>query len=576
MRHRPAVAAFVALGVVAGSARVATASAPANPQPACAPCTYHVTPNGAGSQSLAYVLQNLVQAHDTVVLADGVYRVANLQVSAPDVTIVAQHVPPAGAQPTAWLDGSVPYRWWNHPSPRLWSHSYNKDFCNTTTAGLPCAQVPPAYHSDQVFQHGDGVVQVPNSAYLAGPYPAFYADRVHNQLLLNFDPGGDTEVTDLETALVFTRTAVQSTLEGIGVRRYAGNDHNGSDLAAHQNAAVFVMDATGVSFIHDYFSFNGVRGLKTQGDVPPAQTPVAGADILIDGSTFDHNGEMGLNSVDSDGITVERSVFYRNNTKNYPGYGEASGAKLLCTYGARILGNLFRANSGMGLWFDRSSYNAFVASNIFQENTWDGFKYEVSAHATVTGNFSVSNDRSGLLVYESSQVSLSHNYLRGNLIGIEVHEERRTVQNTPSARDSDHDRIMPPDITFDVKAIDIHANGFYYARPQPTYARCNPSSTVQFTLDGCEYGIAVEDDLAQRDASVLDITTSHDNFHLDNWPTSPLAAAVPVFIAMWQAQPAHVSGGGCVFGAANTRQLRWTTLPDFQCTGQEYGAARPY
>ncbi len=546
------------------------------PSSSCSPCVYHVTPTGTGPQSLAYVLQHLVQSNDTVVLADGIYRVGNLQVSAPDVTIIAEHVPAPGAQPTVWFDGSIPYRWWNHPSANVWEHAYTRDFCNTTTPQLPCTQVTAPYHSDQVFLHGNAIPETVNVADLAGPFPCFYVDRTHHELYLNYDPGADTEVTDLETALVFNRPAVHSALEGIGVRRYAGNDHNPSDLAMHQNAAVFVNDASDVVFRHDSFSFNAVRGLKTQGDVPPSQTPVAGAGILIDTSTFDHNGELGLNSNDSDDIVVQHSLFYRNDTKGYPGYGEASGAKLLSTYNAQIIGNVFRANNGMGLWFDRSSYNAMVAGNVFQENTWDGFKYEVSAHATVTSNIAIDNDRSGLLVYESSQVSLSHNYLRGNLIGIEIHEERRTLANTPSAHDSDHDRRMPPDITFDVKAIDIHENGFYFAPSHPTYAKCNPLSTVQDTLDGCDYQIAVEDDLAQRDASVLDIHTTHDNFHTEGWPADPMHAAVPVFIAMWQARPAHLSGGGCVFGAANTRQLRWLTVSDFECTGQEPGAATPY
>jgi parallel beta-helix repeat protein len=296
---------------------------------------------------------------------------------------------------------------------------------------------------------------------------------------------------------------------------------------------------------------------------------------VIDSSTFDHNGEMGLDANDSDGIIVERSMFYRNDTKNYPGYGEASGAKLLSTYGARIVGNVFRANTGMGLWFDRSSYNATVARNLFQENTWDGFKYEISARATVTENVAISNNRSGFLVYESSQVSLSHNYMRGNLIGIEVHEERRTLANTLSAHDSDHDRHMAPSITFDVRDVDTHENGFYYAPSHHTYAKCNPSSTVQFTLDGCQYQIAVEDDLAHRDAAALHITTGRDNFHLETWPSDPTHAPVPVFIAMWQARPADESGGGCVFGSTSTRRLRWPSLPSFQCTGQERGAATP-
>ena len=437
---RAATTALMTFALVATGTTAALAIAPQSATPACAPCTYHVTPTGVGAQSLSYVLQHLVQSNDTVVLADGVYRVDNLQVSAPDVTIIAEHVPARGAEPTVWLDGSIPYRWWNHPSPTVWEHAYDEDFCNTTTPQLPCSQVSAPYHSDEVFMHGNSIPETLNPSDLDSAFPCFYVDRVHHQLLVNVDPGSDTEVTNLETALVFNRSAVHSTLEGIGVRRYAGNDHDPADLAMHQNAAVFVNDATGVAFRNDMFSFNAVRALKTQGDVPPAQTPVAGAGVFIDGSTFDHNGELGLNSNDSDDIVVQRSLFYRNALKGYPGYGEASGAKLLSTYGAHIIDDTFRANLGMGLWFDRSSYDATVAHDLFQENTWDGFKYEVSAHATVTDNIAVSNDRSGLLVYESSQVSLSHNYLRGNLIGIEVHEERRTLANTPSAHDSDHDR----------------------------------------------------------------------------------------------------------------------------------------
>ena len=372
LRLTVAIALIVGVGTASAAAWASTDPAPGGL--ACSPCTYQVTPTGVGTHNLVDALQH-VQSHDTVVLADGVYRVENLQVSAPDVTIVAQHVRPPGSPPAVWLDGSVPYRWWNHPSARVWEHAYNRDFCNTTTPHLPCSQAGAPYHSDQVFLHGNAIPETINPADLKGAFPCFYVDRVHHQLLLNFDPDGDTEVTDLATALVFTRTAVHSVLEGVGVRRYAGNDHDNRDLAIHQNAAVFASDATGVVFRRDAFSFNSVRGLKTQGDVPASQTPVAGAGVVIDGSTFDHNGELGLNAVDADGIVVEHSLFYRNDTKNYPGYGEASGAKLLCTYGARILQNVFRANTGMGLWFDRSSYDAMIAGNVFQENTWDGFKY---------------------------------------------------------------------------------------------------------------------------------------------------------------------------------------------------------
>ncbi len=557
---------------------VATSSPPTTSTHPTTPTTWVVTPDGAPAHNLKYALVHLVHAGDTVELADGVYRVDNLSVSAPSVTIRAEHLPAARARPKAWLDGSIPYRYWAGGNG-LWSHPYDKDFCNTTLPHLPCAQLGLPYHADQVFKGGVAIAEsaTPLVAESGVHFPPrYYVDRTDHLLTINFDPGPDTTVTDKETALVFTSAASQSVLEGIGVRKYAGNDHNAADLAAHQDTAVYSGDATGVVFRDDFFSFNSVRGLKTQGDIPPAQTPVAGGGVLVDRSTFDHNGELGLDTVESDGIIVQHSLFYRNNTKHYYEGAEAGGAKLLSTWHATVVDNVFGANTGIGLWFDRSAYDATVADNVLQDNTWNGLKYEVSAHAVITGNVGIGNGQAALLVYESSQVSLSHNLLRGNLVGIEIQEGTRTYANNPSNHDSDPDRVHPADLTFDVKDIDIHANGFYYAPSPHTYVQCNPSLTVQNALDGCQYQIAVQDDLAQRDAAVLDVTTGHDNFHRQGWPVDPQHAKVPAFVAMWQARPAHVAASGCVAGPAGSRQLRWLTLADFRCTGQEAGAATPW
>jgi parallel beta-helix repeat protein len=534
-----------------------------------------VSPNGAGSASLPYVLANLVQAGDTVMLADGVYVVQNLAVSQPNVTIRAEHLPAAGAPPKVWLDGSIPYRYWSQPRSGVWQHSYSKDFCNTTLLHMSCSQLPVAYRSDQVFKGNMSVPQTLSSSDLGSTLPVFWVDTANRVLDVNFDPGTNTTVTDKETALVFNSSASNSVLEGVGVRKYAGNDSNASDLAIHQDAAVFANAATGLVFRDDFFSFNSVRGVKTQGNVPVAQTPVAGGNVVIDGSTFDHNGELGVDGVDSDDILVEHSLFYANNLKNYDPANEAGGVKLLSTWGSDITENVFRNNYAPGLWYDRSSYNSTVADNLFQDNLNAGVRYEVSAHATITAN-TVIGSHAGLFVYESSQVSLSHNVLRGNLIGIDVEEGFRTWANNPPNRDSDPDRVHPADLTFDVTAIDIHANGFYYAPPPHTYAVCNPSTTRQLALDGCVYQIAVGDDQAQLDAAALDVNAVDDNFHRQNWPSDPLHAKVPVFIAMWQARPATAAPGGCVLGSASSRQLRWVTLPDFQCTGQEAGAATPF
>src|SRR5207244_3909686 len=106
VKHAALVVTAMAIALTS-YAPAAHAAAPVPTPHACSPCTYRVAPGGAGAQNLSYVLAHLVQADDVVILDDGVYRVANLSVSAPHVTIVGAHVPSVGHQPAAWLDGSI-------------------------------------------------------------------------------------------------------------------------------------------------------------------------------------------------------------------------------------------------------------------------------------------------------------------------------------------------------------------------------------------------------------------------------------------------------------------------------------
>ncbi|HEY3832391.1 MAG TPA: right-handed parallel beta-helix repeat-containing protein [Acidimicrobiia bacterium] len=576
------------LGVAAtGTAAVASPAAPAQApraaavSPNCGPCSYVVTPTGTGSQSLAYVLAHLVQSGDTVELTNGVYRVGELDVRAPGVTIRAEHIPAAGAAPSVWLDGSIVYRYWSHPSASIWSHPYSQDFCETSLRNLPCTQLSVSYHGDQMYRDGSPVPQTIHPYDLLTANPVFYVSPSSHVVLTNVDPGTTTEMTNQETALQFERSAVGAALEGVGVRRYAGNDHDSHALASHEDSAVYVNDASNVAFRYDTFSFNSVRALKTQGDVPASQTPVAGAGVVVDHSVFDHNGELAIDSVDSDNIVVSNSLLYRNNYEAF--VIEPGAVKLLSTYGAQILGNQFVQNNGIGLWFDRSAYNALITHNAFTANSWHGIMFEISARATVAYNSFNGNGHIGMFVYESSNISFSHNLMIGNLEGIKVQEGHRTLANFPSGRDSDPDRHMPSAITFNVSAIDIHANGFYYYPAHSNGEVCDPNPAAMPTAaepdpyDGCQYMIVGQDNYSGAEPNTLGIKAVDDHYHLRNWPGNPTGAAVPVFTALWKAPAsAFSSHGGCVGGESGTVFYRWITLRDFQCTGQESGGSNPF
>src|SRR4051794_1023920 len=57
--------------------------------------TYLVTPTGTGMRNLSAVLAHVAKAGDTIELADGVYRTGNLNVTVPNLTIRAEHMPAA-------------------------------------------------------------------------------------------------------------------------------------------------------------------------------------------------------------------------------------------------------------------------------------------------------------------------------------------------------------------------------------------------------------------------------------------------------------------------------------------------
>jgi parallel beta-helix repeat protein len=564
----------------AGAAQRATARAAAAAPKAVTPNsghTYVVTPTGVGMQNLSALLTHVVQAGDTVELADGVYRTGNLNVSAPGVTIRAQHMPSAnGAAPSVWLDGSVPYQFWTQGEGNLWVHSYNKDFCAQTLRNLPCDQLSVSYHGDQLFVSGQPIPQTLHSSDLLSTTQRWFYVSSNHTVVTNFDPGTTAEMTDQETALMFQRSAVGSSLQGIGVRRYAGNDHDSSLLASHQDSAVYVNDASNVTFNLDVFSFNSVRGLKTQGDVPASQTPVAGAGVLVINSVFDHNGELALDSVDSDNITVAYTLFYRNNWEQF--VIEQGAAKFLSLHNATVVNNRFIENFGIGLWFDRSAYNAYIAHNQFIKNQWHGIMFEISAKATITGNSFIANGHIGVFIYDAGYISLSHNLVQGNLEGFRIQNGHRTLANFPSGRDSDPDRKMPSAITFDVAAIDIHENGFYYSPAVSNGAVCDTNPSAQPTtaepdpFSGCQYMIAGEDSATGLQPNQMGIKATHDNFHTRDWPAGPVPGVVPVFTALWETNATVYSASGCEPPPPGPSvQYRWNSLGEFLCTGQEPG-----
>ncbi|HMD46289.1 MAG TPA: right-handed parallel beta-helix repeat-containing protein [Acidimicrobiales bacterium] len=115
--------------------------------------------------------------------------------------------------------------------------------------------------------------------------------------------------------------------------------------------------------------------------------------MVIENSTVDHNGRLGIGGGDQNtgAITIVNDTIVNNNTRSVcTSPGECGGVKLSATGGAQITRNVISANTGPGVWFDGGSGTAadpdVVANNVIDNNTGAAVRLETASYVTVTGN----------------------------------------------------------------------------------------------------------------------------------------------------------------------------------------------
>ncbi len=282
----------------------------------------------------------------------------------------------------AYFDGGISVTNWTNNGDGTWSatlpytsliptSSSTCQSCLGTVQYAQYAMYPDAVHEVTVSgSDKNSLMEVCNPS---GPYVTPTAGQFCIQyntsatrpgtVTIGDDPTGQNiEVSRYQVGITFTATATGSSMDGIGVTRYADNYN------ATQHGAILVA-ANNVSIIRLWGGWNSNRSINAQ----------AVTGFVLMGSDIENNREGGVAGASLTNAVISNNVISNNNSNQlFAVDWDASGLKLSRGVGNQINGNTMCYNGGPGFWEDYEGYNLVVAGNMSCFNMGHGIDVEKS------------------------------------------------------------------------------------------------------------------------------------------------------------------------------------------------------
>jgi len=315
---------------------------------------------------------------------------------------------------TGWVaDSAGGYRLDNSPSGNLC-----KSGC--TISGSISTSYPMAGSPQMVFY--DNIPQNEVASRAAVTAGSFFYDTATNVLYMGNNPTGHTvEVAVQNKLMQFNGTTSGSKILGIGVRRYGSIEVRGLANGGYNFSMVGTDSAaSNILFENDAFFQSATLGLM-----------VSSKTSTVRSSLFYANGSNGMDALNSDGSIFELNRISTNNNEHFfegpgtqPAVAGNAGSKMSPSKDVTVRDSIFENNNGAGWWCDLSCNNATVVRNIFRGNTGEGVFFEVSSTALIGSNLFYKNG-SGVVISGSDTASIYNNTLAKNGRNITIQDDTR-------------------------------------------------------------------------------------------------------------------------------------------------------
>ena len=424
------------------TSRGAGSAAPGTTSYAIAASAIYVSPSGTDSATGRSAAPVRTVAHaiaiappgSTIVLRAGTYHES---ISVPsNKTLDIQSAPNSAV----WLEGSSVVSGWIKSGSTWIRTGWNAQFDSTpsytsqvSTAafwGFTNAAHPMAAHPDQVWINGTALSQVSSAAAVTAG--TFYSDYAGKRIIIGSDPTGK-EVRASDLGIAASISSANSSLRGIGIRRYA--------TAVHDMGAVRVLGSN-VLVENDVIT-----------DMATTAISVLSTKDRVSHLTLKYNGLLGLHANNADNIVVSSVLASNNNTEGFNTSPVAGGIKITRTRNITVRDSVISDNLGTGLWLDESCYNAVIVGNTMASNHKHGFSFEISSTAIVADNVVTGSASDGLKINDADNVRIWNNTLAGNGRNIDLVQDARDGSN---ASEAGHDKRQAfPDPTMPWKIANI-------------------------------------------------------------------------------------------------------------------------
>jgi hypothetical protein len=296
---------------------------------------------------------------------------------------------------------------------------------------------PQAGWPDMVFVDGRPLREVAERSSLEPG--SFWVDVAGSRLWLGEDPGDAPVEATARGWGLYLNGANDTTLIGIGFRRFATPARLIAPLRIHADDVV-------------------VHSVVAQ-DNAYAGISVMGSDDLLQQVTVRRNGQLGVQARHADRLVLRRSVLAENNAAGFEASQQAGGTKITASREVTVVDDVVVENQGPGIWLDQSVVGATIARNTVTANARSGVEVELSAEVVVAGNLVARNGRNGLYVLESSEVVAANNHLVGNDGRNAWIVEGSRSSEDPSSPDHDERHPAPPgSLSFDVESVHVVDN----------------------------------------------------------------------------------------------------------------------
>ena len=309
-----------------------------------------------------------------------------------------------------WLDGSVVASTWTATGSGTWWTSYNAPTgfptpdANNRVGNDILMDDKNAYLPDMAFVDGVELLQVADGATpTAGQ---FSVDRTANRLYIGTNPSGkEVRYSDL---VFVTTSGSRIDLLGLGFRRYrcVGN--------VLHTALYFKGTAVDTTIENCIFDQMGRNALYVGRDR-----------ARVTSSSFTRLNQTGLLVGDSDGVIVERNVFFDTIRGKWQPQPTSGALKVTAARRCHVRHNRFGAShKGNQIWLDVYVTESFVYGNDIDGTSVDGTTtsdtgicYEesdgglwsgVQYRSLIVGN-TVVNCRKGIVVQSAGWVTVSNN-----------------------------------------------------------------------------------------------------------------------------------------------------------------------